>query len=443
MRILALLAPLLLSACAFAYPDRIHYVWDPETAPPAPESNGPPAQYGMSGATFVGLALSGGGNRSGVFSAAGMEALHEHGLLSQTTHISSVSGGGFAAAWHVLNRPDLCYAEDASATRALCDDAFGAFQAAMRHSFFADLRARELAPNRFGSPTRRLSSLAVSLDEAFIGGTTFAELPASPVLLVNAARYDDGRRFVFSNLTLPDETDAPGPLADPRLRAASFSRPGCPAATPGEFSFALAIATSAAFPVAFGPAAIEAPADCADTRTEYWHLGDGGVIENKGIETLEEVALRAIDAGEVERALLINLDAELLADPQDLFSDSNLSLWTSNPARVVDVAMERGRGYHDLVWAELRESAPAPFELISARYTNATMTEWPASCARESRSGLSITEHIAAIPTGLSISACDADLMEAAAHQLVHAAVNAQAEHLRAQGFMLREVAPH
>ena len=432
MRPLALLVPILLSACAFAYPDRIHYVWEPETSPPS----APPAEPER---TFVGLALSGGGSRSAVFAAAGMEALHEHGLLSQTTHISSVSGGGFAAAWHVLNRPDLCDTESPDATRPICaGDPFDNFQAAMRHSFFADLRSREFAPNRFGSPTRRLSSLANSLDEAFINGTTFAELPASPILLVGAARYDDGRKFVFSTLTLPDEDDAPGPLADPRVRAASFSRPGCPSATPGDFPFALAIATSAAFPVAFGPTAIAAPAGCAGGPIEYWHLGDGGVIENKALETLEEVVLRLIGAGEVDRALLINLDAEFLTDPDDLFSDSNLSIWTSNPARIVDVAMERGRGYHDLVWAEVRQSAPVPFELIELRYTDAQIDAWPASCAREAESGVSIAAHVAAIPTSLRISDCDADLMTAAARQLVDAAINDRAGELRGMGFALR-----
>jgi len=435
-RLAALLAPFVLSACALAAPDRIHYVWDADatTAPAAAPSD---TDFGD---TFVGLALSGGGSRSATFSAAALEALHEHGLLSHTTHISSVSGGGFAASWYVLNRPDAC-ADDTEA----CADAFAAFQDAMRHNYLADVASRQVKrPGRLTSPTRRLSSLADAFDEQFIGGVTFADLPASPILLINAARYDDGRRFVFSTLVLADDDVGIPTLADPRLRAASFSSPGCPRATPGEFSFALAIAASAAFPFVLGPATLEAHLSCGDPSTAYWHLGDGGVIENTGVETLQEVALRTLHSdNRPERILVFSIDGEMVSDPADSFADSDLSIWTSNPSRIVDVAMERGRGYQDLVWAGVRANADVPFELISVRYTDARLTTWPVSCEREAQRGVSITDHIAAIPTSLRISACNADLMAAAAHQLVHQTLNARVEALIEQGFELRRVAPH
>lgn len=421
-------AALTLSACAFVEPDRIHYVV--ASPQPAAARAAPPSEE-----TFVGVALSGGGSRAATFAAAALEALHEHGLLAQTTHVSSVSGGGFAAAWWALHRPDLCAQDCAGRT-------FADFQAAMRHDFLLDMTGRQLlSPNRISSPTRRLSSLAEALDGEFIGGATFAELPAAPVLLINAARLDDGRRFVFSNAVIPDDSQGLTELRDPRLRAASFSLPGCPRPTPGDFPLSLAIATSAAFPVVLGPAAIEASNDCSGAPTAWWHLADGGVIENLGIETLEEAALRTLRSpSPPERVLLISIDGETLPDAETSFASENLRIWTSDPARIVDVAMARGRAYHDLTWPEIFAGENTPTTQIAVRYTEAALDAWPESCG-EVRD--EIAARIAAVPTSLRISACDADLLEAAAHALVHAAVNDRLDALVDQGFSLRRVETH
>ncbi|MFM8550770.1 MAG: patatin-like phospholipase family protein, partial [Nitrospiraceae bacterium] len=55
---------------------------------------------------FVGLAMSGGGSRAAVFSAAVLFELHRYGLLQQTDVMSSVSGGSFAAAFYALSCDD-------------------------------------------------------------------------------------------------------------------------------------------------------------------------------------------------------------------------------------------------------------------------------------------------------------------------------------------------
>jgi predicted acylesterase/phospholipase RssA len=431
------LASLALSACAFVQPDRIHYVWEPEPFAPAAVASAPSSD------ALVGVALSGGGSRAATFAAAALEALHEHGLLAQTTHMSSVSGGGFAAAWWALNRPELC--AERGGDLGCAEAAFDAFETAMRHDFLLDVTGRQvLRPNRISSPTRRLSSLADALDGAFVGGATFGDLPASPVMLFNAARLDDGRRFVFSNAVIPDEAAGRPSLADPRLRAASFSLPGCPRPTPAGFSLSLAVATSAAFPVYLGPATIAASNDCAGETPAWWHLADGGVIENLGLETLEEAALRALDSPvPPARVLILSIDGEALPDAAQSFADPDLSIWTSDPARIVDVAMARGRAYHNLVWPGLFAAAPAPVTEIAVRYTDAALDAWPSSCSSVSQAGAAIADSIAAVATSLRITACDADLMAAAAHQLVHAALNAHVATLAAEGFTLRAVAPH
>ncbi len=411
------------SACALAMPDRIHYRADAssEAASAAIEA---PSDH------FIGLALSGGGSRSAVFATAAMEALAEHGLLDQVTHISSVSGGGFAGAYYLLNQP-------ADETE------FDAFRTAMRGDLFADVVSGQLtSPNRLTSPTRRLSSLQEGLDERITQGATFADLPAAPVWFINASRYDDGRRFVFSNMTLDDERRSDGPLAHDALRAASFSAPGCARPTPADFPLSLAIATSAAFPVAFGPSTFEASADCDGRQVRYWHLGDGGVIENLGVETLEEVALRGHEAGTLSGPVIIfSFDAELNTPAERFFDDGDLSIWTSAPGRIVDVAGLRGRAYHDLAWAQVWEARGVAAAFIHMRYTHARLSqEWPASC----RDGAGALEaRIADIPTSLRITDCHADLMERAAHAIVHERLNAAHDALSELGVSYRTVQPH
>jgi len=52
----------------------------------------------------VGLALSGGGSRAGLFAHGVMQGLFESGLLEKVDTISSVSGGGYAALWYFTKR---------------------------------------------------------------------------------------------------------------------------------------------------------------------------------------------------------------------------------------------------------------------------------------------------------------------------------------------------
>ena len=51
----------------------------------------------------VGLALSGGGIRGAAFSIGILQGLHEIGALEDIGYLSSVSGGGYAAAWMITH----------------------------------------------------------------------------------------------------------------------------------------------------------------------------------------------------------------------------------------------------------------------------------------------------------------------------------------------------
>jgi predicted acylesterase/phospholipase RssA len=400
-------ASAILSGCALVEPDRIHFRWTEDAAAPCETCAPAPSSE------FVGVAFSGGGSRAAVFAAAGIEALAEDGILRRVTHISSVSGGGFAAAYYAVHRPQS-------------SEAFDEFQRVMRKNFLVDMEIRQfLKPNRLTSSTRRLSSIRDSLDDSFLNERVFADLAPSPVLLLNAARYDDARRFVFSNLSVPDESPGFEPYTEERLRAASFSMPGCERATPREFSLALSVAISAAFPLVLGPAAFEMPATCAGGGPNYWHLGDGGVIDNMGVETLEEVALRALRQGApYKRIVIFSFDAGKRTPTEAMMAERNLRMWSRDPGRIVDVAAMRAEAYRHLVWSHLTPVVSVPFEIVTLRYTDAQLTEWPPSCRGKERGAEAIRDHIALIPTSLNISDCDADLMEAAARDLVRRAMS-------------------
>ena len=420
-----LAATLFTSGCALVTPDRIHYTFQPhDLREGAAQSETAPATISTSPvidrAEIIGVALSGGGSRASVFGAAALEVLAEKGILEETTYISSVSGGGFPAIYYALNKPQPCAAGD---NETPCtSESFATFKLAMRHNFLSDMTFHQLGkPGRITSSTRRLSSLQDALDEEIINGATFSDLPASPVLLINGARYDDGRRFVFSNMAIPEEAESDiERFSHITLRSASFSQPGCTRATPGDFSVALAIAISAGFPPLLGPASLEMPTDCGGSQMQYWHLGDGGILDNTGVETIEDFALRASHNGpKAERVVIISIDSGKSTPSETMMQQRNLKLWTTDPGRVVEIVGFRAKAYQDLALHYINSMMGVPVTIISMRYTDAEISSWPESCSDKSGGTEAIHAHLLTIPTNLKITDCDADLMELAARDIV------------------------
>ena len=90
-------------------------------------------------------------------------------------------------------------------------------------------------------------------------------------------------------------------------------------------------------------------------------------------------------------------------------------------------------------------------ETIEMRYTAADLPHWPASCKKKTPIGEAgeslakfqqeLLERLNLIPTDLLISKCDADLMEMAAHKVVHDTLTGEmARRLADEGFTIREV---
>ncbi|WP_306249932.1 patatin-like phospholipase family protein [Parvularcula sp. IMCC14364] len=405
-------------------PDRIHHTWD-ANGDASWEATGEAALPQMSDKDFVGLAFSGGGSRAALFAAAGAEALHDEGLLSHVTHVSSVSGGSMASSYLVASPPEQCgqqahsgaQSETQSDRVACLETYFARYKGAMRENYFLPMEMQQvLHPNRFLSPTRRVTSLQETFDNKYLDGRTFGDLADGRILLINAASYDDGRRFVFSNMAIPTVENPPAFLRRETLTARSFSLGGCNAPTPDDFPVALAVAASAAFPPALGPVAIEVPPACDTTSTQYWHLGDGGILENTGIETLQEVLVRKNARGEgLSRAVIFSFDAGKREATEANLANRNLRLWTSDPGRVVSITNMRGDAYQSIVWDAMQAELDFPVRILRVRYSDHVPAGWPDSCSAGVQRSHTIAERLQAVPTRFNISDCDADLIEASA----------------------------
>jgi len=434
--------------CSMLRKDMVHHVVDPTQQPEARcQIEDRRAER------ILGIGISGGGSRAAVFGAAALEALAEHGLLGQVSHLSSVSGGSLPAAYY-LTYPPACEDTATECWRKY----FSELKGQMRHRFGSWTLWRNSRPWRFSSPTRRVTSLQEVLDNRFLHDKTFGDLGSHPVLLMNATSYDETRRFVFSNVCLAEgaaessggatkryRVMAEKALAQRALQAFTFSRPQCLRPVPSDLPVSLAVATSAAFPGVLGPVSIRAPSACDGDEPEWWHLGDGGVIENQGIDSLEEVFLRRLadDGPPVEKALILSLDAGAHTDPEAFKRESNFKM-NMDPAKlglVVDSPRVRGQAYHDIFWNELLDELAKEgigYEKITFLYTEAELEDAPGSCAKEMSDGKTIHDLLLEIETKFKIKECYADLLEMAAHQLVHKTFDdAAVRRLKGEGFSI------
>lgn len=377
---------------------------------------------------FIGLALSGGGARAALFAAAGMKALHARGLLDEVTHVSSVSGGGFAASYWALNPLPLVGGADAY---------FAKMQTVLAHDFFWDVQMRQFRePARAFSPSRRLVSLQDALDSPeFLRGATFHDVPAARTFFFNAVSYDTGQRFVFSNGTLPPPDASTPAILPAALRALSFSDANGLRCTPDAVPLSLAVATSAAFPPYLGPTTLQIENNQGG-GTEYWHLGDGGVVENSGVETLRE-AIYAL--GENQRAKIYVFNAGQRLDSVLSKKSHDISIWSRDVTRLVDVLLEYANAHRETMFDALDRRHGTEVEIIEFDYLEVvelvnsqsppdarwlSWEGWIDATPADKAASKTPADHLAKIPTALKITRCNRELITAAAEYLVNHKIN-------------------
>lgn len=416
--------------------------------------------------TLVGLAVSGGGSRAATFAAGTLEALaairfndggQEHSVLEAVTHMSSVSGGSLATAYYAVKKP--AKSEPVLSGQRLSpayQHFFASFKSDMQKNFQSRALGRQLLNFRVANPTKFAYSFADVWDANFFDNITFSGLYAraqrgdAPQVMLNGTIYNSGRRLVLTTLPPADFAyDFTG-----ELRAKLVAK-GLQFTPEGKASFdrsveraknqflpltmeeiggdhrtlpvSLGVATSASFPPVVGPVTYQV----AGTHA-YTHVGDGGLFDNLGTESLTTLFLNKLNPAhpKAKRGLILVIDTSYPFDEggADLNGEEKgFAVFADDPSRIVGIMEERANAYQAMLWHSLRtESAMLPdydhLKLIILRHTEAEWTKddpIPAGCP----AGLTpedVKRVIRQIPTLFKIDEdCHAPLLFAAAKKVV------------------------
>jgi hypothetical protein len=409
----------------------------------------------------VGVALSGGGSRAALFGAAGLEALARvrapdgASVLDRVTHLSSVSGGSLTASYYAMNKPPretAILGPDGALTDAY-QAFFAEFKDKVSQDFESALLWRQLESFRFIlNPALAAKSLTELFTERLLGPATFRDLGVreargdSPRLIVNTTLYNNGRRLAVT--TLPSEAFRYDFFADLNQSLAKRGQPSedTPVLvrrwesilpmTPSDIKMdpcavilAGAVTGSASFPPLVGPITFR-----VGEENQYWHIGDGGLYENSGAETLLFLYLKQLQAKKSRRALILAFESSypfsvgfrklsLRSEPWTLFS--------YDVSRIPSIMEERATTYNALFFRSMQIEGVFPdsqtTRVMVLRHTDAKwkddLSDLPEVCRQESPpldSPTAVVERIAEIPTRFKLaSECDRQLLIAAASKVV------------------------
>jgi predicted acylesterase/phospholipase RssA len=428
---------------------------------------------------LVGLAVSGGGSRAATFAAGALEALarmtvtdsgRRVSVLEKVNYISSVSGGSLASAYYALDTPGkTAPVLDGIELSPAYEVFFQRFKADMQTDFERPAAIRQFLKFRAFNSTKAAYSLAEVWDDLFFHNKTFADLFAreregnSPRLILNGTRWNDGRRFVFTTLpmtdfqptfatrlldtlkqsqTVPEDEKA---LIQNQLRNAydqfrpvSFQNIAGDSGVAGDFqklNVSLAVASSASVPGAIGPVTY-----LVDNKSPYHHIGDGGLFDNQGVESLTELFLNKLSAGPGQqpgkKALIIMIDASYPFDAAkaDLDkADTALDVLTADPFRIQGMMEQRALAYQLALWSVLRSESASflpDFEhlrIVRLRHTDAKWSGYddlPEVCKEHFPPAVTskqINEEISKIPTLLRLkTSCHGALLIKAAQKVLN-----------------------
>jgi hypothetical protein len=197
------------------------------------------------------------------------------------------------------------------------------------------------------------------------------------------------------------------------------------------------VAASASFPPLIGPITVQIEGDQTAT---YHHVGDGGLFDNQGTESLVQLLLKLQEENTIHRALVIAFDSSFpftaTIDKLNHMEDG-FQIFLDDPGRIVGVMEVRANAYQSALWHILQTKNILPnqrlFKVIVIRHTDDVWPDdWqsrvPASCAKEAatwKTTKDIVQHLALIPTLFKLNSdCDKDLLRMAAQLAVSQKAN-------------------
>ena len=192
---------------------------------------------------------------------------------------------------------------------------------------------------------------------------------------------------------------------------------------------AAAVVGSMSFPPVVGPISFRVKG-----QDKYWHVGDGGLADNTGAESLLMVFLKKLQERKARRALIISFDSSfpfLVGGEELSHRAEGFTLFSYDFSRIPSIMEERATAYRSwfLRISQRQGLLPGPdrLGLITLRHTDAEwkadLSDLPDSC-RESESKIKapreVARRLAGIATRLWLaSPCDRDLTIAAAAKVV------------------------
>ena len=315
---------------------------------------------------------------------------------------------------------------------------------------------RQLYKVRWLHSNQRATSLAEQLDQSFLHGTTFRDLferekaGDSPRLIMNATFYNSARRVAMTTLPsdafkyyfidkLQQELKATSPPNVPIKPLPPSLKQANEALVPQTFAdinadardvpLSKAVAASASFPPLIGPITVQVEGDATKT---YHHVGDGGLFDNQGTESLVQLLLKQHDDKKISKALIIVFDSSFpfTGKVEKLnHMDDGFKIFTDDPGRIVGIMEVRANAYQSALWHTLQQRGlllpdESHFKVVVIRHTDEVWPDdWhaavPSECSDEAKGWTSkkdIVQHLALIPTLFKFnSLCDRALLEKAA----------------------------
>ena len=337
---------------------------------------------------------------------------------------------------------------------------FNAYKEAMQKNFEWPAALRQVLLFRATNQTKFAYSLSEVWDDTFFGEMTFAGLYErerrgdSPRVILNGTSYNSGLRFMLTTLPPADfNYDFVGWFIE-KLKARlgnninpvglaiivknlesakehflplTFEQIG---ANHHDLRLSLGVATSASFPPIVGPVTYS-----VDGNPPYQHIGDGGLFDNLGTESLATLFLKKIPKMDpTRRGIIIVVDAAYSFDAGKYHLDQNqkgFEMFVDDPSRIVGVMEQRANAYQLMLWDALRtqdillpDFAQLRVEIL--KYTEAKWSrgyqDLPKECRDEFTPDVTpkaIRQVVGQIPTRFQITHCNGALLIAAAHQVV------------------------
>jgi predicted acylesterase/phospholipase RssA len=401
------------------------------------------------GEVTLGIAISGGGSRSAYFATCVLDELGRHNIpgttktyLDEVDFVSGVSGGSLAATYYCANRHRRGFpAGHEGFFDRMREDLSANFELGITGRFF--LGSFALIQFTYYDLWHILSAV---WDARFFDDLTFGDLdPSGPALLVNAVCYDNGEKFVFSRV--PIASREPPHIRELVGRSHKRSWTGgakfgatmsfetihssiapCPLST--------AVGTSSAVPPLLGPIVLR-----DHGKEEDVHLGDGGIYDNHGYESLLQAMLPEVRAHPDRPVILLVIDGAG-------FFESSASAGALNSSaeyleRVTAIAWLRMAGYEDLAYdlaedESIRRGRDYPLRAVVTE-TISLYDEEVLAAVKSPGEHDSIVKRLRSVPTRFSLNDDAREAIDVAAPALTRAALVRLEDELRERQRLLAE----